>query len=231
MVYHVGMRGLFRSLVLGAAAVLALAAASPSPATPAPAPSASASSVETTIDGYRVETEVTDWNANTGEFTMPKEVRVSRPGSDARGDRAHGNSKAGIFVLEGNVVAHDNGGAPELAAARPDYSGEATLTCDTLTIDSKKKSYDAVGNVHFSQGARSGTAQHGILDDTTHVLHLEGDVVLADGDATFRANMVDYNLLTKDVHSSGAPIVIEQPVSNATPGTPIPTPSPRPRRR
>lgn len=221
------MKFAVRSLALGALALLALAAASPSPSANAPSPA----SAETTINGYRVETEVTDWNANTGDFTMPKEVRVSRPGSDARGDKAHGNSKAGIFVLEGNVVAHDNGGAPELSEARPDYSGEATLTCDTLTIDTKKKTYDAVGDVHFSQGTRKGTARHGILDDVTHTLHLEGDVQLADADTTFRANVVDYNLLSKEVHSSGAPIVIRQPVPTPSPGIATPSPSPRPRRR
>jgi lipopolysaccharide export system protein LptA len=213
---------LVRSGVIAASAALALLAASPSPGPP-PA------SGETTINGYRVETETTDWNANTGEFTMPKEVRVSRPGSDARGDRAHGNSKTGFFVLEGNVVAHDSGGAPEAREAGPDYQGAATLTADTLTIDSKKKLYEAQGNVHFTQGTRSGTARRGVLNQNAHTLHLEGDVLLADGETTFRAQIVDYNLQTKDVHSSGSPIVIRQPVPSPAPAQP--TSSPAPRRR
>src|SRR6202008_2776976 len=95
-----------RSTALAVAALIALSAATPAPS-PAPTPTRPAAAApaapETTINGYKVETDVTDWNANTGAFTMPKEVRVSRPGSDARGDRAHGNSKNGIFVLEGNV--------------------------------------------------------------------------------------------------------------------------------
>ena len=215
-----------RSAALAAAAALALLGASPSPsAAPAIAPSGSGT---TTINGYRVETSTTDWNANTGEFTMPNEVRVTRAGSDARGDRAHGNSKAGIFVLEGNVVLHDTGSAPEGRQVGPEYSGPATLNCDTLTIDSKGKNYDAQGNVHFVQGARTGTAHHATLNDQTHQLHMDGDVLLVDGQTTFRAEVIDYNLQTKDVKSSGAPIVIREPIQSPSPGPP---PSPRPTRR
>jgi lipopolysaccharide export system protein LptA len=218
------IRRWFHLGALTASAVLALAGASPAPAPPS-------GSGETTINGYRVETETTDWNANTGEFSMPKEVRVSRPGSDARGDRAHGNSKTGFFVLEGNVVAHDSGAAPEAREAGPDYQGPATLTCDVLTIDSKKKLYDAQGNVHFTQGTRTGTARHGILNQIDHTLHLDGDVLLVDGETSFRAQVVDYNLQTKDVKSSGAPIVIRQPVASPPAAAPAtPKPSPRPRR-
>jgi lipopolysaccharide export system protein LptA len=214
-----------RAAAWGAAAALALLAASPSPSSPAAAPSGSGS---TTINGYRVETSTTDWNANSGDFTMPNEVRVNRSGSDARGDRARGNSRAGTFVLMGNVVMHDNGGAPEGKEAGPDYNGPATITCDLLTIDSKAKLYDATGNVHFVQGARTGVAHHATLNETTHLLHLDGDVLLVDGQTTFRAEVVDYNLQTKDVKSSGAPIVIREPVQSPTPGPP---PSPRPSRR
>jgi lipopolysaccharide export system protein LptA len=213
---------MFRSAALAAAAALVLLGASPSPG---PAPSGAGS---TTINGYRVETSTTDWNANTGAFTMPNEVRVTRGGSDARGDRAHGNSKAGIFVLEGNVVLHDNGEAPEGRQVGPEYTGPATLTCDTLTIDSKGKNYDAVGNVHFVQGSRTGVAHHATLNDVTHQLHMDGDVLLVDGQTTFRAEVVDYNLQTKDVKSSGAPIVIREPIQSPSPGPP---PSPRPTRR
>ena len=214
------IRSVFRPAAVAAAAAFALLAASPPPA-----PSGSGT---TTINGYRVETSTTDWNANTGAFTMPNEVRVSRTGSDARGDKAHGNSRAGTFVLEGNVVMHDTGNAPEGREAGADYSGPATITCDLLTIDSKGKVYDAQGNVHFVQGARTGSARHATLNETTHVLHLDGDVLLVDGQTTFRAEVVDYNLQTKDVKSSGAPIVIREPVQSPTPGAP---PSPRPSRR
>jgi len=208
-----------RSAALVAAAALALLGASPAPAPPGAG--------QTTINGYRVETSTTDWNANSGEFTMPNEVRVSRPGSDARGDHARGNSKAGTFVLEGNVVLHDSGGAPEGKEAGADYNGPATITCDLLTIDSKAKNYDAQGNVHFVQGARTGVAHHATLNETSHQLHLDGDVLLVDGQTSFRAEVVDYNLQTKDVKSSGAPIVIREPVQSPTPGPP---PSPRPTR-
>lgn len=214
-----------RAAALAAVACIALLGATPSP--PAGPPGAG----ESTINGYRVETETTNWNANTGEFTMPKEVRVSRPGSDARSDRAHGNSKAGTFVLEGNVVLHDTGGAQEAKEAGPDYQGPATITCDLLMIDSKAKNYDAQGNVHFSQGTRSGVARHATLNQLSHVLHMDGDVTLVDGQTTFRAAVVDYNLQTKDVKSSGSPIVIREPIATPAAGPPAsPRPSARPRR-
>jgi lipopolysaccharide export system protein LptA len=218
---------MFRSAALAAAAALALLGASPSPSAAPVVPSGTGT---TTINGYRVETTTTDWNANTGEFTMPNEVRVTRQGSDARGDRAHGNSKAGIFVLQGSVVLHDTGEAAEGRQVGPEYAGPATLTCDTLTIDSKGKNYDAQGNVHFVQGSRNGVAHHATLNDLTHQLHLDGDVLLVDGQTTFRAEVVDYNLLTKDVRSSGAPIVIREPIHSAGP-TPSPSPRPSPTRR
>jgi lipopolysaccharide export system protein LptA len=213
-----------RTAAWGAAAALALLAASPSPSSAPAQPGAGT----TTINGYRVETSTTDWNANTGAFTMPNEVRVYRAGSDARGDRAHGNSKGGTFVLEGNVVLHDSGQAPEGKEAGADYNGPATITCDTLTIESKSKNYDAQGNVHFVQGTRTGVARHATLNQTTHQLHLDGDVLLVDGQTTFRAEVVDYNLQTKDVKSSGAPIIIKEPVQSPSPGPPS---SPRPTRR
>src|SRR5471030_384461 len=128
---------------LSAAAMALVAASALLGASPSPGPAAPSGNGETTINGYRVETETTNWNANSGEFVMPKEVRVSRPGSDGRGDRANGNSKNGTFILEGNVVLHDTGKAPEAKDAGADYNGPATITADTVAIDSKAKVYDA----------------------------------------------------------------------------------------
>ena len=144
-----------------------------------------------TMNGYQIETALVNSNFNTGDFTMPQEVKVLRSGSDARGDRAHGNSKRGFAILEGHVVIHDTGGAPEAKEAGADYSGPATITCDTLTLDLKARSYDAQGNVHFSQGNRTGSAQRGILNQTAHTLHLEGDVILTEGETSIRGKVVD----------------------------------------
>lgn len=182
-----------------------------------------------TLNGYVIETDTTNWNANSGDFVMPHEVKVSRPGSDARGDRATGNSKRGLATLLGSVVVHDDGGAPEAKDAGKDYQGPATITCDQLAVDTKGRVYDAQGNVHFVQGNRTGVAQRGILNQTAHTLHLEGNVLLTEGDTSIRAGVVDYNLQTKDVVAAGAPMVIRQPVPSPSPGPPA-TPAPAKRR-
>jgi lipopolysaccharide export system protein LptA len=217
---------------LVAAAVLGLMGVAPSP-TPSPAhamgvapasphPSASASAendAAMSLNGYVIETDTTNWNANSGDFTMPHEVRVTRSGSDARGDKASGNSKRGVATLIGNVVVHDDGGAPEAKDVGGDYSGTATITCDQLAVETKQRIYDAQGNVRFSQGNRHGSADRGTLNQTAHTLHLEGKVVLVEGDTSIRASVVDYNLQSKDVTAVGAPMIIRQPV---------PSPSPKP---
>ena len=181
------------------------------------------------MNGYQIATDQTNWNLNSGDFVMPHEVKVTRPGTDARGDHAKGNTKLGVATLVGNVVVHDSGSAPEAKDAGPDYQGPSTITCDELTLDSKNKSYDAHGNVRFVQGNRVGTAQRGVLNQTTHMLHLEGDVKLAEGDTSMRAAVVDYNLQTREVVASGAPMVIRQPIPEHS-GAPA-TPSPPPKRK
>lgn len=188
-----------------------------------PQPDPAAGGLETS--DYRIETDETHWNFNSGDFTMPHRVRFFRPGTDAVGDRATGNSKRGTATLIGNVTVHDSGNAPE-ATGGGAYSGSgpATLTCDQLEIDSKQKVYTATGNVHFSQGTRTGTAQHGVLDRTTGKLLLTGDVKLTDAGSSMTANVVNYNLNTKDVDVSGAPLIIKQPVPPAQAGTATPKP-------
>jgi lipopolysaccharide assembly outer membrane protein LptD (OstA) len=216
-----------RALAAAATASLLLAA-SPSPsAAPAPAPSATTSSAME-MNGYQIETDQTNWNLSSGDFTMPHEVKVTRPGTDARGDKAKGNTKLGTATLVGNVIVHDNGGAPEAKDAGADYQGPATITCDELTLDSKNKSYDARGNVRFVQGNRIGTAERGVLNQTKHTLHMEGNVVLAEGQTSMKAGVVDYNLQTRDVIASGAPMIIREPIPQGSPG---PSPSPKPSKK
>src|ERR1700733_9609857 len=171
-----------RSL-LTAVTAFVLLAASPSPG-PAPASSPASSPAASSgmeMNGYQIETSQTNWNLNSGDFTMPHEVKVTRPGTDARGDHAKGNTKLGTATLIGNVIVHDSGSAPEAKDAGGDYQGPSTITCDQLTLDSKNKSYDAQGNVHFVQGNRTGTAERGVLNQQAHTLHLEGNVVLSEG--------------------------------------------------
>jgi lipopolysaccharide export system protein LptA len=208
-----------RAIAAGASAVLLLAA-SPAPTTPA---ASAANSME--MNGYQIETDVTNANLKSGDFTMPHEVKVTRPGTDARGDKAKGNMKLGTATLIGNVVVHDDGGAPEAQDAGQDYQGPSTITCDELTIDSRNKTYDGHGNVRFVQGDRIGTAQRGVLNQLKHTLHLEGNVVLAEGQTSMKAGVVDYNLQTRDVIASGAPMIIREPIPARSPGPPA---SPKP---
>jgi lipopolysaccharide export system protein LptA len=220
-----------RTLQALAAAVTAsfLLAASPSPGPSAAAPTAAPSASNgMEMNGYEVSTDLTTGNLQSGDFVMPHEVKVTRPGTDARGDHAKGNMKLGTATLIGHVIVHDNGGAPEGKEAGADYQGPATITCDEMTIDSKNKSYDARGNVRFVQGDRVATAERGVLNQLKHTLHLEGNVVLAQGQSTMKAGVVDYNLQTRDVIASGAPMIIKEPIPQGSPG---PSPSPKPSKK
>jgi lipopolysaccharide export system protein LptA len=76
------------------------------------------------------------------------------------------------------------------------------------------------------QGNRTGTARRGILNQTAHTLHLEGDVLLTEGETSIRGSVIDYNLQTKDMSATGVPIVIKQPVPAQNPGPPA-TPKPK----
>jgi lipopolysaccharide export system protein LptA len=187
---------------------------------------------------YRIETSETHWNFNTGDFTMPHRVRFFRPGTDAVGDQANGNSKQGTATLIGSVVVHDSGNASEAGDAAYHGSGPATLTCDKLEIDSKAKLYTATGNVHFSQGARTGISDRAVLNRANGSLHLEGNVHLSENGSTLSADSVDYNLNTKDADVHGNPAAMTQPANRPAPPPsappsqkPKPKPKPSPTRK
>ena len=217
-------------LASGTFALAASPAASPagSAASAAPAPPPAQQNGLQTPD-YRIETSETHWNFNTGEFSMPHRVKFYRPGTDAIGDRATGNSKNGTATLYGHVVVHDSGTtATSVGSGAYNGSGPATLTCDELDVDSKAKLYTATGHVHFSQGTRSGSASKAILNRANGTLHLEGDVHLSDSGSTLVASSVDYNLNTKDVQVLGSPAKMSQPEhAPAMPGPPTPRPAKR----
>ena len=161
---------------------------------------------------YKIETAETKYNLDSGVFTMPRKVRFYRPGTDGTADRAQGNATAGTATLSGHVEIHDSGNAPEVSRDKAYRgSGPATIWCDQLDVNSKAKTYAAQGNVRFSQGNKSGSAQRALLDRDRGTLHLEGNVHLSDNGATLSADVVDYNLNTKDVEFRGAPAVMTQP--------------------
>lgn len=213
-----------RTLVLAGVMASSIGAVPRGPATPGPAgepPSAN-------FNGVKIETDITNANSESGDFTMPKHVKFTRPGTDAVGDRARGNFKTGLVTLTGHVVLHDNGESPEAQrAGAASGGGPATLTCDELQVDTRAKVYVAIGNVHYRQGQRSATADNGKLDQGQHTLDLTGDVHMGDGDETLTAQTVHYNTLTKDLSTSGQPVKFTLPSSAGLPGTgsTLPTPA------
>lgn len=173
---------------------------------------ASAASAGLATSDYKIDTADAHYNLETGAFDMPRHVRFYRPGTDGSADSASGNSKNGTVTLRGNVVIHDSGGAVEVSSDRAYRgSGPATITCASLAVNARAKTYDATGNVHFSQGGRTGSADHALLDRGRGVLHMDGNVRLSDNGSTITTSTLDYNLNTKDVNVHGAPSVITQP--------------------
>ncbi len=210
-----------RPLVLVLPLALALSCGASLGASAAQKPNPDAGTLST--PDYRIETDETHWNFNTGAFTMPHRVRFFRPGTDAVSDKATGNSKNGTATLIGSVVVHDSGNASEAGDAAYHGSGPATLTCDQLDIDSKAKLYTATGHVHFNQGSRSGTADKAILNRGNGTLHLEGSVHLTDNGSTITTDVLDYNLNTKDVDVHGNPTDMSFPANRGVAPAPSPT--------
>jgi len=177
---------------------------------------------------FRIETDETQMNYDSGAFTMPHHVKFLRPGTDVVGDRAHGNFKDDLVTITGHVVLHDSGSSPEARqAGAPPGNGPATLECDELQIDSRRKVYIATGNVHFVQGINTANAQNGRLDQGAHTLDLSGNVHLTQGATTFSGDSVHYDTLTKDVNSTGNPIIITEPATQPFGHQNTPTPKPK----
>jgi lipopolysaccharide assembly outer membrane protein LptD (OstA) len=173
----------------------------------------------------QIHTDSTDYNINSGDFSMPHHVSATRPGMTIDGDRAHGNGKRRIVYIEGHVVVHQSAGAP-MPGGRA--SEPSTLTTDRLTVEMGARIYTADGNVHFTQGLRTVVADHGVLHDATHDLHLTGHVSINDAEQSLSADSVDYNTRTEDVQAHNN-VRINVPVQSGggSPlGEPIPANSP-----
>lgn len=125
-----------------------------------------------------------DWSVNTGEmvfnyesgnFSSPTQLTLTRPGNEIRADRGNGNYKTKQATLIGHVWLHDQNGTLTNFAGGA-RNKPATLTCDTLQIDGIGKIYTAIGRVHFTQGASFVTADKATMNGITHDLHLYGHV-------------------------------------------------------
>jgi lipopolysaccharide assembly outer membrane protein LptD (OstA) len=173
----------------------------------------------------RIQTDSTDYNIGTGDFTMPHHVSATRPGTQIDGDHAFGNGKQKIVHLEGHVAVHSDGqdaGSSPLGSHSNNHD-PSTLTTDKLTIQLGLKRYAANGHVHFVQGSRNAVADRATLDDATHDLHMMGNVHLEDNGQSLDSDTLDYNTETEEVHAN-TNVQIIVPIATAPPGA-APSPS------
>ena len=208
--------------------------AAPARATPAPARSTPAPQNETAIGSGEVTFRTPGTfivNNKTGDFTVPQDFTLLRPGSDARADRATGNFKKKIAVLTGNVVLHQTQPIPNKGeAVKQATQKPVTITCATLTVDWGAKTYTAVGRVHVVQNGDTIDADRAVLNDVTNELTLSGNVRMHQAaERRAEAPHVRYNTKSKDYVATGGVTAI-LPVPTPSPG-PTGSPSPAPRRR
>lgn len=140
----------------------------------APKPPAQGRAVGFGLSDWHVVTGQLDANWQTGAFSTPGHIELTRPGSDISADHATGNFKTHSATLTGNVVLHDNNGVLTNFAGQGGSHQPATLTCDNLTMDGVSKTYIATGNVHFNQGGSTVIADRAVMNGVTHDLHLYG---------------------------------------------------------
>lgn len=218
-------------------AALALAALATVPAfaqtAPRPAPKASALPSSTLTNGeFSVDTDETNYNLNNGDFDMPHHVHFTRPGTDVTGDRAHGNTRNDTITISGNVILHQTGAVNSLGAGAQKVTSEepSTLTTDQLEVDGRSKTYVATGNVHWTQGDKKLSADHGVLNEVTHQLNLQGNVHIEQDQRSMNADRIDYDTDSEDGTAYGAPVLARLPVGPPPGGYASPTPAPKPKR-
>jgi len=183
----------------------------------------------THVAGFdRIESDVVNWNLETGTFTLPHPFVASRGGSDISADRATGNSRQKQLHAEGHVIVHQTEPLKSSLKAEALTQQPSTLTCDKLDVDGVRKLYVAVGNVHFTQMNREATADTGTLDDANHRLHMEGHVFIRDKDQTLESDVLDYDTLTGELSAKGN-VTIQSPIETAAPATGS-TSSPKPKK-
>ena len=207
----------------------ASSAAAPSAAPPSVA--APGESAASNIAGFsHIHADRVQFNINNGNFTIPGRFTASRAGSDITADHATGNSKQKVLHAEGNVIVHQTPSATAGAKASDLSQRPSTLTCDKLDVDGIKKLYTATGNMHFTQeGGRSARSDRAVLDDTSHLLHMEGHVHVRNGDQIIDGDQLDYNTQTGDLNANGD-VTITAPVETAAPAPPA-SPAPKKRKR
>ena len=182
---------------------------------------------------YIVEGQDLSWNQKSGDFSIPKDVKFSQPGTDVTGDRATGNSLKKNATITGHVVLHNSKPVSTLGITSKSASGEAqTLTTDQLQIDGPAKYYVATGNVKFVQGSKTVTADKGSLDQLKHMLELNGHVHIDDtaSGQSMAAENVTYDTVNEVVKASGKPFQIRAPVQSEAPAPATSAPA-KPKKR
>ncbi len=157
------------------------------------------------IAGFdRIRTAKLNFNLNSGEFTIPGTFSATRSGTDITADSAQGNSKTKILHARGHVVVHQSQPLANRGQATDLTQRPSTLTTDQLDVDGQTKRYTATGHMHFTQeGGRDATSDTAVLDDTTHMLHMEGNVRVKNGEQTIESNTLDYNTQTGELNGNG----------------------------
>ncbi len=202
-----------------AVAVAAACVTSAASATPQAKPSYSLSNVA----GFdSIKTDRFTYNINSGNFDFPGHFDATRAGTNITADRANGNSLRKQLHAEGHVVVHQNQ-AVEGSGKTVDLTQRpSTLTCDVLDVDGNRKIYTATGNMRFVQeGGREASADHAILDDANHHLHLEGHAHVRNGAQSIDSDVLDYDTVTGQLDGNGN-VTITAPVETPSPGAPRP---------
>jgi len=210
------------------AILLVAAASTPNPQPPGQAPPPAGATLNTGV--YTVEGQNLTWNQRTGEFTIPKDVKFTQPGTDVSGDQAQGNSIQKKVTITGHVVLHNT---KPVAGVKQQSAEPQTLTADQLQVDGPTKVYVATGNVKFLQGAKTVTADRGQLNQTTHMLELSGNVRINDAASgqSMVAENVTYDTASETVTATGKPFQIRAPVQQESAAPTSSTPKPAPKKK
>lgn len=190
-------------------AMAVLTAAVPKPhANAAHAKTGASQSGGTKIGGWDLKTNQMNANLATGAFTAPVHVTLTRAdGSTIQADRASGNYKNKLALLQGHVTVQDTSGTFGLQSAHTaspaQPRGPANLSADRVRVDDATHLYDAQGNVHYQQADTNVDAQTAHLNDLTHELLLTGKVHVVRGDQTLDAQQATYNTQTGDGVAQG----------------------------
>jgi len=170
------------------------------------------------IAGFdRIRTSKINFNLNSGDFTIPGPFSATRAGTDITADSAQGNSKTKLLHARGHVVVHQSQPLANRGSATDLTQRPSTLTADQLDVDGETKRYTATGHMHFTQeGGRDATSDSAVLDDTTHKLHMEGNVRVKNGEQTIESDSLDYDTLSGQLDGNGN-VTITSPVASPGP--------------